>query len=235
MGLTASSGPTIWAEGQEKIQADMIFLHGLRGHAEKTWSKGDICWPRDLLPKDLPHVRIISWGYDSSVLKPIKASSQASIFGHAENLLLDITRIRNSWDAEIRPIIFVGHSLGGLVIKEALIRASEYHSNGQHPDLGAIHSCTKGVVFLGTPHRGSGKASIGEIVSNIAKIGLQRPNDKLIEVLAEDSQVLERQMKSFTSLSNTLPIACVAEELPTGIGMVPHRYRVQMFQILTRN
>lgn len=235
MGLTAPSGPTIWAEGRERIQADIIFLHGLRGHAEKTWSKGDICWPRDLLPKDLPHVRIISWGYDSSVLKPIKASSQASIFGHAENLLHDLSRIRDSWDAEIRPIIFVGHSLGGLVIKEALIRASEYHSNGQHPDLGAIHSCTKGVVFLGTPHRGSGKASIGEIVSNIAKIGLQRPNDKLIEVLAEDSQVLERQMKSFTSLSNTLPIACVTEELPTGIGMVPHKYRVQRSQILTRN
>lgn len=228
--VMATSGPIIWAEGEGKIEADVVLIHGLRGHAEKTWSKGDICWPRDFLKKDLPNVRIISWGYDSSVLKPIKASSQASIFSHAENLLHDICRIRNSWKAEIRPIIFVGHSLGGLVIKEALIRASEYLSNNQHFDLGALYSCTKGVVFLGTPHRGSGKATIGEVVSNIAKIGLQRPNDKLIEVLGEDSQVLERQMKSFTSISNALPIACVTEELPTGIGMVTYNLRCRWFE-----
>lgn len=216
----APSGPIIWAEGEGKIVADVIFIHGLRGDALKTWSKGDICWPRDLLKHDLKNARIISWGYDSSVLKPIKSSSQASIFGHVENLLNDISRVRDSLKAEIRPIIFVGHSLGGLLIKEALIRASEYLSNRQHVDLGAIYSCTKGIVFLGTPHRGSGKAGIAEIISNIAKIGLQNPNDKLIEVLSEDSQILERQMKSFTTISSTMPIACVTEEIATGIGMV---------------
>jgi pimeloyl-ACP methyl ester carboxylesterase len=216
----APSGPIIWAEGEGKIVADVIFVHGLRGDAVKTWSKDNICWPRDFLKNDLKNARIVSWGYDSSVLKPIKSSSQASIFGHVENLLNDVCRIRDSLEAEIRPIIFVGHSLGGLVIKEALIRASEYLSNNQHVDLGAIYSCTKGVVFLGTPHRGSGKAGIAEVISNIVKIGLQNPNDKLIEVLSEDSQILERQMKSFTSVSNAMPIACVTEEIATGIGMV---------------
>jgi protein SERAC1 len=216
----APSGPIIWAEGEGKIAADVIFVHGLRGDAIKTWSIGNICWPRDLLKNDLKDARIISWGYDSSVLKPVKSSSQASIFGHVDNLLNDISRIRDSLEAQIRPIIFVGHSLGGLLIKEALIRASEYLSNSQHVDLGAIYSCTKGVVFLGTPHRGIGKAGIAEVISNIAKIGLQNPNDKLIQVLSEDSQILERQMKSFTSISSAMPIACVTEEIATGIGMV---------------
>ncbi len=53
-----------------------------------------VCWPRDLLPKDLPHARIITWGYDADVARVVKQSSQASIFGHGQSFLRDIARLR---------------------------------------------------------------------------------------------------------------------------------------------
>jgi hypothetical protein len=58
------------------------------------------------------------FGYDSSVVHLAAATSQNTIFGHAENLLLDLKNERRAGDAQKRPLIFVGHSLGGLVIKQ---------------------------------------------------------------------------------------------------------------------
>jgi hypothetical protein len=103
---------------------------------------------------------------------------------------------------------------------QALIRSSEHQNNHQNLALGAIYSCTAGVVFLGTPHRGSDRIGLAEVVSSIAKVALRQPNDKLVHNLAEDSDVLERQWISFTSISKEMRLVCLHEELPTGIGIV---------------
>lgn len=109
-------------------------MHGLNGDAIQTWTKDNVCWPRDLLPQDMVNARvmtvgipfpkicsqligIVQWGYDSKVARATSFSSQASIFGHCENLLFDLDIIRRGQSVP-RPIIFVGHSLGGLVIKQ---------------------------------------------------------------------------------------------------------------------
>ena len=120
--------------------SSLVFVHGLRGDPITTWSKegqskDQVCWPRDFLKLDFPDVRIVSWGYDSSVLKAAESASHASIFTHSENLLADISGLRRALGAAVRrfrqwrvslmqafiksrPIIFVCHSLGGLVVKE---------------------------------------------------------------------------------------------------------------------
>jgi hypothetical protein len=51
-------------------------------------------------------------------------------------------------------------------------------------------------------------------------VALRQPNDKLVRNLAEDSDVLERQRISFTSISKEMRLVCLHEELPTGIGIV---------------
>src|SRR6202044_4274369 len=53
----------------------LVFVHGLRGDRIATWSRDQICWPRGLLKDDIPNVRIITWGYDSSVLRTTKSAS----------------------------------------------------------------------------------------------------------------------------------------------------------------
>jgi hypothetical protein len=74
--------------------AALIFVHGLRGSRLKTWSSGDVFWPRDLLKDDVKNIRIITWGYDASVANAFTYASKESIFGHADTLLSDLARLR---------------------------------------------------------------------------------------------------------------------------------------------
>jgi hypothetical protein len=86
----------VTAKGDSGV--DVIFVHGLRGSSLGTWSKGVVCWPRDLLKIDIQDAsydaRIITWGYDSSAANVFSYASKESIFGHAETLLEDLSRLR---------------------------------------------------------------------------------------------------------------------------------------------
>jgi hypothetical protein len=72
-------------------------------------------WPRDLLPKQYPEARIMTWGYYTVVTHGLsKPANKSNIFGDAKDLLYSLDRER----AESRPLIFVCHSLGGILVKE---------------------------------------------------------------------------------------------------------------------
>jgi len=73
---------------------DLVFVHGLRGSRLRTWSSGDVFWPRDFLKDDVKSARVITWGYDASVANAFTYASNESIFGHAETLLSDLARLR---------------------------------------------------------------------------------------------------------------------------------------------
>lgn len=78
----------------------------------------DIFWPKDLLPKDLPNCRICTWGYNVDLNLIRRDTSTATVFQHAKNLLSDLADARMSKAEKTRPLIFVAHSLGGIVVKD---------------------------------------------------------------------------------------------------------------------
>ncbi|KAI1154522.1 hypothetical protein F4825DRAFT_170513 [Nemania diffusa] len=197
---------------------DLVFIHGLRGSRLKTWSRDGIFWPHDLLKDDLKNTRVITWGYDANIANAFQYASKESLFGHATTLLSDLARLR---PGVTRPIIFICHSLGGLVVKQALITADSYNTHGRLPaGFGNIYKSTAGVIFMGTPHRGSSKESYGEIAVNIAKLSLRQPNSQLLRTLKPDSHILEQQRDDFTTISKDMAIVCIREELPTGAGLI---------------
>ncbi len=88
-------GAKVLSSGDDsQFDVDIVFVHGLRGHRKRTWSHGDVFWPKDLLGHDISKARVISWGYDADVVKFLSGPSQASIYGHAIALLADIAQER---------------------------------------------------------------------------------------------------------------------------------------------
>lgn len=177
--------------------ADVIFVHGLQGHPRRTWETkspskpskslqdrlkrighsknkapnleaqdaAKLFWPADILPKDFENVRILTYGYDSKVTKGFTApTSKNGIFQHGNSCLRAVGRARIS--CRQRPIVFVAQSLGGLVVKQALIEARK---QTHEPDLLDVYDSTHGIIFFGTPHRGSDLASWGLLLSTIAE------------------------------------------------------------------
>lgn len=77
-----------------------------------------------------------------------------------------------------------------------------------------------GVVFLGTPHRGSEVDPLGQIMAIVARFTFSAPNTQLIASLKENSHTLESQRDSFVSISNKWTMFCLYGELPTLSKMV---------------
>lgn len=66
LGLTTLHNP-----GRNSVKADLVFVHGLGGGSQSTWTKeGDpsLYWPKEWLPndEDFQDVGIHSFGYDSN-------------------------------------------------------------------------------------------------------------------------------------------------------------------------
>ncbi|OQE21175.1 hypothetical protein PENSTE_c012G03144 [Penicillium steckii] len=122
-------------------------------HPKQTESGAEaqdgIFWPEDLLKEDFPKARIMTFGYNTLVQNGIHTVNQGNLFSHARNLLYDLEAKRRK--TPTRPLIFIAHSLGGIIVKEVLRRAEHDHDE----KINKIYLSTTGVFFFGTPHRGS--------------------------------------------------------------------------------
>ena len=154
--------------------------------------KREVFWPQDLLPQVFPRARILTWGYDVQLKHMLTSTSNKSIFQHAGVLLSDLALLRTSRADKQKNLIFIAHSLGGIVVKDALSR-----SRNETTWIDEILPATIGVIFLGTPHHGSKKASLAKQVMRLAKIFYQDTDTKIIRALEEQSDVLERVTRGF--------------------------------------
>jgi len=200
---------------------DIVFVHGLGGHPKDTWSTtaakgkqkvgffsrtrsresdagsadgdgGMVFWPSDLLPQTIKNARIMTYGYDSDPLVVWSAVNRTNIFHHAKDLLIALTAQRR--DNPSRPIIFVAHSLGGILVKDVLKQSKDAKYT---PDLLHVYKATHGIVFMGVPHRGSNWVSLAR---NLSALALGRADQQVLNALDINSETLERLMGDFAIL-----------------------------------
>lgn len=133
----------------------VIFLHGLSGHHKKTWTYGkkdDGFWLKWLVEK-FPDLGVWTVGYSSGMTNWI--GNSLAWTDAAENVLRCINLEQRLAHGNL---VFVGHSNGGVVIKQ-LLRAAERDSKKSDQRMRgqarSILSRTRGVIFLGVPHAGS--------------------------------------------------------------------------------
>ena len=74
------------------------------------------------------------------------------------------------------------------------------------PEQNSIYESTAAIVFLGTPHRGSGYAGLGETVTRAAKLILRESNSKLIGSLDYNSEILSNIHEDFRKMITTKEI-----------------------------
>ena len=157
-------------------------------------------WLRDLLPLDIPDARIMTWGYDSEA-QTAKHFLRMMMYSHPDDLLSALFSLRQDTKSNNRPIIFVCHSLGGVVVKEALLRASMAIPKAKE-NLKMIQICTKGIIFLGTPQQSTRELSLGEIIRHLASSARNR--ERLLKSMDIASERLELQLDQFKSICTGL-------------------------------
>ena len=153
--------------GCEKAQrtADVVFIHGLGGDAFTTWRHGQddsSSWPH-WLAQEFPQVQVWSLGYAASPSKWLRVPGWFSRRWREKSYTLalpdrsvQVLDLMSQRQLGQRPILFVCHSLGGLLAKQILRLASEA-TDGKKK---AVFERARGVLFLATPHAGAGLASL---------------------------------------------------------------------------
>ncbi|KAJ8109396.1 hypothetical protein OPT61_g7492 [Boeremia exigua] len=133
------------------ITADIIAITGLDGHAYGSWrgkSSGTM-WLRDILSKNMPQCRTMTYGYNSK----LSQHGFGNIVDYSRKFLDEIRDIRSTDKSIHRPIIFVAHSFGGIILAQSLISASRTNK-AYDPVVAALHTATCGLLLFGIPHQG---------------------------------------------------------------------------------
>ncbi|MCJ1434246.1 hypothetical protein MMC27_003613 [Xylographa pallens] len=221
---------TLYDPGDAVAKVDIVFLHGLTGRWDETWTYTEddlsVFWPKDLLSGDIGNARIFSFGYDADAVNLRHRVSNETISHHADSLLLKLERERRTNARRMRRIVFVAHSLGGLVVEKALCLSQ----HKAEPHLRRIAESSMGLIFFGTPHLGADLAAWAKAGAGLASL-LKRNNSKIIEVLEPSSEMLADIRDGMGELfriryerRDSLLIACFWEALPvTGVGEIVSR------------
>jgi ankyrin repeat domain-containing protein 50 len=167
-------------------------------------------WLRDSLPGHVPNARIMAYGYDAAV-RPSQTLMHLHDF--AQDLLDRLIMARSGGDggSAKRPLLFICHSLGGLVVKQALVMAALSKSQ-----YGSIAESASGIAFFGTPHRGSRTASPALILARIFNAASMAGNVRsdLIKTLETQSPFLDTLSRMSREILAGLSVVSFYEQKP---------------------
>ncbi|KAK4667858.1 uncharacterized protein QC764_704040 [Podospora pseudoanserina] len=201
-------------EPTARVQADVVLVPGLGGHFIKTWQAKDelkTVWPSDLLPDYVTEIRVLSFQYNTSLNGTM---SMLGITEHANDLLNWLYNNREDDEpATLRPIIFVGHSLGGMIIKRAL-----YVARFVQQRYRGIWEASRGVMFFATPHHGLDRNTWRDfarfVLQHDAPVKGAMPTRTMVQQLEENCDNLRDITEDFKPLYDSLAFVTFVEEEP---------------------
>ncbi|KAJ5751290.1 hypothetical protein N7533_008318 [Penicillium manginii] len=185
----------LYAPDENKpMVADIIAIAGLDGHAYGSWQgRGNLgrMWLRDFLSKDLPQCRTMIYGYNSK----LSSHGVDTILDYGRELMEEIKKIRNTKELQQRPLVFIAHSFGGIVMAHCLVRAIQA-MEGDHPAIVSLYPATYGMILFAIPHKG---LVMDDIQQMLAGDG-HHPRGQLLQQISSKSDLLIHQLADFKNL-----------------------------------
>ncbi|KAL6402668.1 hypothetical protein AUP68_14122 [Ilyonectria robusta] len=131
------------------LRYSCIAISGLDNHPFGSWkSKRDgdtFMWLRDTLPRLRPDIRVILYGYDTTLTKSNSFKSIKDIaWSFIENLKCITAPMKP------KPLVFIAHSLGGIIFQEALVGLGDSGEGAEQDMLNRV----RGGVLFGVPSKG---------------------------------------------------------------------------------
>ena len=191
--------------------ADVIFVHGLTGDAVETWTcsassepEGNF-WPH-WLSADLPSLSFYTIGYPAGIFAQW-AKKEMNLHERAKAILETLA----GYSFGDKPIVFICHSLGGLLVKQLIRTAAESNDDGWK----RIADSCAGIYFLATPHSGSSLA-------DLLKAFVPRVASVHIDKLATESPELDDLNDSFRAYCHgrEIDVAVYYEKYKTNKAMI---------------
>ena len=140
-------------------------------------------WLRDALPGHLQSARVLIYGYDSKLAESRSYQNLEDVASKFRQSLSVVLGGRIS----SRPLIFIAHSLGGLVLKQAMIEmASEDASAAEFENFKA----TFAILFFGVPNQGMDTRSLHAMVRG-------QPNEPFTLYFHRDAGFLHQLINKF--------------------------------------
>ncbi|KAJ6783953.1 hypothetical protein PWT90_02136 [Aphanocladium album] len=206
-------------------EVDIVLVHGLNGSPDLTWTAPNgTFWPVDLLPAALRGVpaNVLVYGYNADVYsrRNDRSASDNFIHQHAQTLVTSLTLFRRGEGRARKPIVWVAHSLGGILVKRALLYSSDLRA-AHHDDYRSVFVSTYGVIFLGTPHTGADAATWGLVLQAMSDAILPKKffesESVLLKTLKKDNETLANINNHFLDIYQRFRIHMVHENHKTDI------------------
>ncbi|KAI9152195.1 Vegetative incompatibility protein [Paramyrothecium foliicola] len=171
----------------EKHLADCIAISGLGSHPFGSWQphgpQKNFMWLRDEAPSMALGVRMILYGHDSGIIH----SSSFQLISDIARDFIEHLRL-GGWASPTAPsLLFLAHSLGGIILKDALIQIADARNDFDR----SLITKFKGAVMFGVPDLGMEQAHLLAMVEG-------QPNETLIQDLSRNSNYLARLDESFS-------------------------------------
>lgn len=211
------TGLTILRTPSSEVFVEIVFVHGLRGGSRQAWSYSpDIThfWPQEWLPNHsaFDHARILSYGYNSDWM--LRRENPMSIHDFGQALVEAIYNSPELRHHKTTKIIFVAHSMGGLVVKKSII------TTRYNPTFEDLYKRFHAVFFFGTPHRG---ADLASTLNKYLKATLNTHKSFVVD-LARGSEATNMLNEEFRHVYQGIKLHSFVETVPmnwhVGSGLI---------------
>lgn len=175
-------------------------------------------WLRDDLPISIPDARVFVYGYDTGLQDSASSQSLEDLGLSFKDALRSL--LKENWKSGfLKPLVLLGHSLGGLVVKEVSLiihrlcfltthffQALCQMFTNSNVDEELLLKSIRAILFFGTPNQGMDITSLIPMVE-------EQPNEDFLRSLGTDSADLRRQAQQWSKAFDSVKSRFISNKL----------------------